>query len=89
MDSEFGFLLAMAAVPPGDLAAMAAAAAPAPTASAASIDPDLIPKNEVQVWAQSLWYGRKGISYFSFQGSTGATPRVRHERARGQVETCR
>ena len=50
MDSEFGFLLAMAAVPPGDLAAMAAAAAPAPTASAASIDPDLIPKNEV--WAQ-------------------------------------
>ena len=54
MDSEFGFLLAMAAVPPGDLAAMAAAAALAPTASAASIDPDLIPKNEVQVWAQSF-----------------------------------
>jgi len=60
--------LPMAAVPPGDLAAMAAAAAPAPTASAASIDPDLIPKNEVQ-------------------GSTGATPRVRHERARGQLQT--
>ena len=42
-------VLAIAAVPHGDLAAMAAAAAPsaAPSASAESVDPDLIPRNEV------------------------------------------
>ena len=38
-------VLAIAAVPHGDLAAMAAAAAP--SASAESGDPDLIPRNEV------------------------------------------
>jgi len=59
--------LPIAAVPNADLAAMAAAASAPPT-SAASINPDLIPRNEAE-------------------GSTGATPRVRYERVRGQLQT--